>query len=363
MGKKGKIIVAIAAGICCVCAGIAIWYQDAVKIKVKENIVLEFGDPVPEDVEYYAELGSLVKKNAIVDISQIDIMRVGEYEAVLKAGNREKRISVAVEDTKKPEIKLKAGEFDTIAGQELNAADLIEEVTDLSGIRSVTFKDHMSDHDTITVNESGIPDLRLKYDEEGIFENTVIAEDNNGLKQETDFTVNVRADYASHVQGITDITLEQGQTYDWMAGITYDDRIKEVKVNAEAVDINTPGEYELIFVLTGDDGSETEIRKKVIVEEKWIPSPEEVKALIVQYYNNQSSTDGNYVITGPADEFVETSTEYRAVVRYQLSDEESEAIIRAGRAHPGANTLYTTVTVYKSTWLAQDDLGNLWYLF
>lgn len=83
----------------------------------------------------------------------------------------------------------------------------------------------------------------------------------------------------------------------------------------------------------------------------------------MQNYNNQSATDGNYVITGPADEFVETNTEYRAVVRYQMSDSESEAIISSGRTHPGANILYTTVIVSKSDWLAQDDLGNSWYLF
>ncbi len=362
MDKKKKMIAGIAVAVCFICTGAAIWYQNAVKISVKENIVLEFGEPVPGDAESYAKLGSLVKKKAVVDVTNVDSMKVGEYEVILKAGEKEKRISVSVKDSTKPEIKLRASEFDTVAGQELNAVDLIEEVTDLAGIRSVTFKDHMAEQDIVTINEAGIPDLKLKYDEEGEFENTVIAEDNNGMKREVNFTVNVRADYTAHVQGIGDITLEQGQLYDWMSGITYDERIKEVKANAEAVDINTPGEYDIIYILTGDDGSETEIKKKVIVEELWIPSAEEVKALIVQYYNNQSPGDGNYVITGPADEFVETDTEYRAIVRYQMSDEEAESLLRKGRM-PSANTLYASVTVSKSTWLAQDNLGNSWYLF
>lgn len=189
MDKKKKVIVGTAAAACFICVGAAIWYQNAVKISVKENIVLEFGESVPDDVEDYAELGRSVK------------------------------------DTRKPEIKLKASEFDAVAGQELNAADLIEEVTDLSGIHSVTFKDHVAEQDVIIINEAGIPDLRLKYDEEGAFENTIIAEDNNGMEQQVNFTVNVRADYTAHVQGIADITLEQGQTHDWMWGITYDERI------------------------------------------------------------------------------------------------------------------------------------------
>lgn len=362
MDKKKRIIVGVAAAICVVCAGIVICYKNATKISVKENIVLEFGEPVSDQAADYADLGSLVKDKATLDVSDVDNMKVGKYEIILKVGEKERKISVSVEDTRKPEIKLKAAEFTAVAGQELNASDMIEKITDLAGIRSVTFKDHMAEQDTVTINEAGIPDSKLKYDEEGEFENTVIAEDNNGLKQEVGFVVNVRTDYASHVQGLADITLEQGQSYDWMTGVSYDERIKEIRVNADAVDINTPGEYEIIYVIIGDDSSETEIRKKVIVEEPWTPSAEEVKALIVQYYNNQSSADGNYAISGPSDEFVETDTEYRAVVRYQMSDEEAENLLRQGRM-PSANTLYTIVTVSKATWHAQDDLGNSWYLF
>ncbi len=362
MEKKKRIIVGVAVAVCVVCAGIVICYENATKISIKENIVLEFGEPVSDQAVDYANLGSLVKDKATLDVSGVDNMKVGNYEIILKVGEKEQKISVSVEDTRKPEIKLKATEFTAVAGQELNASDIIEKISDLAGIRSVTFKDHMTVQDTVILNEEGIPDSKLKYDEEGKFENTIIAEDNNGMKREMNFTVNVRADYTTHVQGIADITLEQGQECDWMAGITYDERIKEIKVNAEAVDINTPGEYELIYILIGDDDSETEIKKKVIVEEKWVPSAEEVKAMIVQYYNNQSATDGTYVIAGPADEFVETDAEYRAVVRYQMSDEEAENLLRQGRM-PSANTLYATVTVSKATWLAQDNLGNSWYLF
>lgn len=362
MDKKKKIIAGVTAVIGAACAVVGVWYVNETRISVKENIVLEFGEPVSDQAADYADLGSLVKDKAALDISYVDNMKEGQYEVTLKVGKKERKISVSVKDTRKPEIKLKAEQFTIVAGQELNALDMIEKITDLAGIRSVTFKDHMAEQDTVTINEAGIPDLKLKYDEEGEFENTVIAEDNNSLRQEVDFVVNVRADYTAHVQGLADITLEQGQSYDWMTGISYDERIKEIRVNADTVDINTPGEYEITYVIIGDDSSETEIRKKVIVEKPWIPSAEEVKALIIQYYNDQSSTDGNYAISGPSDEFVETDTEYRAVVRYQMSDEEAENLLRQGRM-PSANTLYTIVTVSKATWLAQDDLGNSWYLF
>lgn len=100
---------------------------------------------------------------------------------------------------------------------------------------------------------------------------------------------------------------------------------------------------------------------RIYIPEKVELSGEEVKALIVQYYNNQSLTDGNYVITEQPDEFLETDTAYQAIVRYQLSDEEAEKIFQAG-GMPEANTLYSTVTVSKMNWLAQDDLGNTWNL-
>lgn len=76
--------------------------------------------------------------------------------------------------------------------------------------------------------------------------------------------VKVVEDYLAHVTGMQDLTVEQGSSIDWMAGITKDEKVLEVTADASKVDLNTAGEYTLTYVVKGDD-KETTVTKEVKV--------------------------------------------------------------------------------------------------
>ncbi len=362
ISRMKSIPVLLGLGACIVFLCIAALYRHSMRMSGRENVVLEFGEQIPKNLETYAEVGKMAKKKAVLDVSDVDMGKEGTYTVTITTGNHRETVKVTVKDTKKPKIELVSEQIEMVEGQELKASDIILKVTDKSGLRSVEFQDHVIEQEMVIIDENGVPDTSIAYDKEGEYENTVIAIDNNGMKQSCRFYVKVKVDYMSHITGLKDITVEQGEQPDWMSGIAYDERVKEVRINTDQVDLGSPGEYEVIYTIIGDDDSVEEIIKKVVVEQKRMLSADEVKRQILQYYNDLSETDGTYVMDGPSDEFVETDTMYKAVVRYQMSEREIENLVRTGRSMPGANTLYATVTVSKDTWLVQDDLGNSWYL-
>lgn len=360
--KKKRLIISSMIG-CLAVATVAgcIWYKKETRIEEKKDIVLEFGDSISNQPERYAEIGKLVKRNVTLDTSEVDTNKEGKYKVTIKSGKREKEIWVTVKDTKKPEIKLKQNSFIVKVGQELKAMDIVESIRDKSGIKSVVFEKNMKNQEQIVIDENGVPDSVLVYEEEGKFKNAVIAIDNNGVGRKLPFEVNVGADYTLHVFGIQDITVDVGKTVDWMAGITFDERVKEVQVDASTVNLNIAGQYSVKYIIIGDDDSKAEVVKSVTVNKKKSLTSQEVKQLILKYYNGLSGDDGVYVISDAAGEFQETDAGYNAIIRYQMSDEEANAMIASGRM-PSANILYTVVNVSKDTWLATDDLGNGWYL-
>lgn len=114
------------------------------------------------------------------------------------------------------------------------------------------------------------------------------------------------------------------------------------------------------------------VSNKYLQSEKPITQPEQseeeivhkyssVCQAIVDFYNNLSETDGNYVIFEGSDTHEEAGY-YTAIVRYQLTDKEAQDKIESGGT-PSANTYVTTVTVDMATGVAEDECGNIWNIY
>ena len=99
--------------------------------------------------------------------------------------------------------------------------------------------------------------------------------------------VKVVEDYLAHVTGMQDLTIEQGSSIDWMAGITKDEKVLEVTADASKVDLNTAGEYTLTYVVKGDD-KETTVTK-------------EVKVTVVTPQKAQELADGGSSVKQPEE--------------------------------------------------------------
>lgn len=226
---------------------------------ITKTVKLELGENLPVDAALYIDANKKALTYTSINLSKVNAMKTGTYEAVASYKDKKVTFKIKVMDTKAPEVVLskdvKKGTsivIDGIIGKEISLDQVVKAYTDLGGIESVTLKENQ-------ISSENKEKVSMKYEKAGEFENVLLVKDASGNKTELPFKVNIVEDYITHVGGFADITMEQGSTIDWMAGITKDDKIAEVKAIAEGVDWNTPGEYQLKYSILGDD-------KKTMVE-------------------------------------------------------------------------------------------------
>ena len=280
-------------------------YQEGVKVTPIADVTIEYGAEISKNASDYFNVGSLVK-DTILSVSEVNVLAVGEYEVVLTTSKGTYGNMVTVVDTVVPAVVLKTYGSDPeyVVGKAIAASDLIEGITDLAGIESVTFKDAVIEQDEVTLDaNTNIPNVSIKYDVAGIYENAVIAVDGNGNETIVPFEIEVVEDYASHVKGIADITVEVGTQREWLTGIEADEKIKEIQVDASQVNVNEVGEYILKYTIVGDN-DKTKIVK-------------EVKVKVVTAETAQEMAN--------AGELVYTSTGQKAVVNTQPNQTEYDS--------------------------------------
>lgn len=225
---------------------------------ISDKVQLEYKETLDTSVSRYVEASDRILEQTKVDLSAVDINTVGEYKATATYGNKVLEFTVTVADTVAPEVKFN-DELKGIAGKEITGADIIDTVEDKAGIKSLAFAQNQQSE-----YKADLSEVALLYDKPGTYENTLVVEDNNGNKIEEDFTLKIVEDYEAHVSGIADMIVEQNAEIDWMQNIAYDEKIAEVTADATGVDIATPGEYTLVYKITGDD-QETVVEKTVKV--------------------------------------------------------------------------------------------------
>ena len=94
-------------------------------------------------------------------------------------------------------------------------------------------------------------------------------------------------------------------------------------------------------------------------------SKEEIKEKVIEhyYYTLLVSSDPNGCYAISDSDTQETSSEYRFILRYQMSDEKAWELINSGR-FPNANELVGRVTVHKVTGkVTLDSLNDTWWLW
>lgn len=218
-----------------------------------DEITVELGETLDTDVSAYVECSERIKDNVKIDVSNVDIMKVGSYTATVTYKENTMNFVVNVRDTTAPTVSLTAnGEFEIMVGETLAKEDIVAEMDDLAGISTsyILSEDDTSKNDTIC------------YTEEGDYTDKLVVVDNNGNSTEKEFTVHVIPDYLTHVSGFHDWTVEQDADIDFTQGIEYDERI--VSVTAGEIDLSQTGDQTLVYSITGDD-NETIVEQSVTV--------------------------------------------------------------------------------------------------
>ena len=238
-------------------------YGYMTKYELKSNEVhVELGEALNMDAAAYIDAREKVLSDTQIDFSNVDTDKVGNYDATATYKDKTLDFTVVIEDTVKPAVKMKNdGQVQAIAGQELLASDMIEEMTDLSGIASISFGDSFVEHPEA---EDLLQTLSLYYEAEGDYTNTITISDNNGNVYEQTVAIHVVEDYTTHVTGFHDWTIEAGAEIDFTSDLTTDDRVLSVEAKTDTVDMNTPGTYTLSYDIIGDDNVTT-LQKTVAV--------------------------------------------------------------------------------------------------
>ena len=162
--------------------------EKELKVEVSNNVVIEYGDTIEHTKLYDAKNSD---KNVRVEkVKGFDNKKIGQQDltVVFTDGDKEseKKISVDVQDTKKPEIKLKKKTLTITAGGKLSLKDNVTFVKDpVDGDLAYSKK-------KIEKNGYYIDDGKLNTKKAGTYEVMVIAKDVNGNEAKESFKVVVK---------------------------------------------------------------------------------------------------------------------------------------------------------------------------
>ena len=205
---------------------------------------VELGSQISSDIKDYVNLYETGLYNgATLDVTEVNTMAVGKYEARLKVGFLTFKYKIDVIDTTAPEIMLKEKAYAAI-DRPLDPKTIIADATDLSGTVDVTIEGNTE----YTPTELG---------EETI---TVKATDPSGNSTTAEVTYTV--EYPPVIVGAFDNIVKASSGYNPLDYIAAAD-MNEGNINDKLVgelggfDINKPGEYDASFSVTNNHGLTT----------------------------------------------------------------------------------------------------------
>ncbi|HHY81698.1 MAG TPA: DUF5011 domain-containing protein [Clostridiales bacterium] len=217
-------------------------------LEVKSTVQVEAGTQMSLTTQDFVEHGNW-PVTFVTDLNSLDISKPAEYEVKLNINNRIVTSTLEVVDTTPPSAKV--ADQEVWLGDTIDVSAFIEEVTDVSEVKSSFLKE---------------PDTTR----EGVTDVTIVFEDTYGNKSQYQAKLTVKKDTQPPVfSGIKDIVVFEGESVSYKNGITaVDDKDGEVdfKVNSSKVNLRKPGEYEITYTAVDAAGNEAIQKAKVIVK-------------------------------------------------------------------------------------------------
>ncbi len=242
------------------CAGVGAYFYHDYSSRVYSNCVVELGG----EVKASDFLKNPAKDAAFTSDTVIITDYVGTYDVGIVSGPYTYKCKLEVTDTTAPELKVKSL---TRTKEEIpGAKDFVEEVSDASGDVTVYFKNAIS------------------FDNYGKIPVVIVAEDASGNKTEADATLNLVEEYditPPVIEGQLDKVVYVGKSASFKSGVTVTDNVDtdiEVQVDSSHVDLNTPGEYTVIYTAEDSMGNMDLVEGKITVIEQ-LYTEEQVYAL------------------------------------------------------------------------------------
>ena len=259
--KKNSVIIIITVILSVAVLALAVYMIKRPGFELLLNYVTIEAGTVVDPYSYIVRVKNVSVNEILVD-STVSSNVPGIYSIDYSLGSDVKSISVNVVDTTGPEIVLKNGPFQYIAGDEIVVADMLESVNDISPIElSIDVAD----------NDLSIP---------GEYTITVIATDLYGNRSLADVTLLIEAVEEETVFfGINDATILAGDGFDLLSGVSLaEDFADDADIDVDSGDYNAnvPGIYSVTYSVTDIDGNIYTASRVITVMEQPKMEPEPV---------------------------------------------------------------------------------------
>lgn len=185
------------------------------------------------------------------DMSMIDTNKPGKYTVQIDCGGKIYDSTLSVKDTVAPVATAKS--VTTKVGEVPNSIDCVTDIIDVTTV-DITYKTE--------------PDVSKEGETKAI----VVLKDEGGNTTEVTVNVTVVSDVIPPViEGVKNITVEVGETVSYRKNVIVtdnEDTNPTLTIDNSGVDLDTPGEYTVVYTATDAAGNTSIAEITVIVEEK-----------------------------------------------------------------------------------------------
>ncbi len=258
--RNNRLFILGAVAVFLACAGVGAYFYHDYSSRVYGTCVVELGGQVqPEDF-----LKNTAKPASFTDDTVITTAHAGVYRVGIQSEPFTYECTLEVEDTIPPELSVKSL---TRTKEEIpGAKEFVESASDASGEVTVYFAEGIS------------------FDNYGEIPVTIVAEDGSGNRTEAQTTLNLVEEYDIEppvIEGQLDKIVYVGQSASFKSGVVVVDNVDtdvELQVDSSHVDLDTPGEYTVIYTATDSMGN-MDLAEGTITVIEQLYSEDEVYAL------------------------------------------------------------------------------------
>ncbi|SDB33928.1 Transglutaminase-like superfamily protein [Pseudobutyrivibrio sp. YE44] len=232
------------------CAGVGAYFYHDYSHRVYSTCVVELGG----DVKATDFLRDASKKAVFTPDTVITTEYAGTYKVGVVSEPFTYECNLEVDDTIAPELTVK--DLTRTKEEIPGAKDFVEEVSDASGDVTVYFQ------------------TALSFDNYGKIPVEIVAEDGSGNKTVKNATLNLVEEYdiiPPVIEGQLDKIVYVGQSASFKSGVVVTDNVDsdiQVQVDSSHVDLNTPGEYTVIYTAEDSMGNMDLAEGKITVIEQ-----------------------------------------------------------------------------------------------
>ena len=220
------------------------------KSPVNKKVTMEAGCDITMDL-FVEDAKKAENSYFFTDMSMIDTNKPGKYTVQIDCGGKIYDSTLSVKDTVAPVATAKS--VTAKVGEVPNAIDCVTDIIDVTTV-DITYKTE--------------PDVSKEGETKAI----VVLKDEGGNTTEVTVNVTVVSDVIPPViEGVKNITVEVGETVSYRKNVIVtdnEDTNPTLTIDNSGVDLDTPGEYTVVYTATDAAGNTSIAEITVIVEEK-----------------------------------------------------------------------------------------------